>query len=171
MNIKNIILIILFLLNLGVSQAQDFLNNEENPFRVKPVVSLLVSGEDMSAALDALDKALILSKSVQVINILIVVKGEKAISFSSALSDGSSEEEISLPPAVKGVTPELERLKYYIQELKLYNASSNDNASIITRLRLSYSPTWIVRYEGQDYVYEGYKNISKYFTKNGEFNY
>ena len=37
------------------------------------------------------------------------------------------------------------------------------------KLDLRYSPTWIVRHMGKDYVYEGYHDPSRWFDRDGQF--
>lgn len=133
---------------------------------VKPLVSLIVSGEDMPRAMEALDKARQLSRKVKVVNVMLVVKGDKAISMVSDLTaDRSGADKVPLNSTASS------GLKAAMDELGLVSSDGSMESQVFSRLRLSYSPTWIVRHEGKDYVFEGYSDISRYFTGDGQFSY
>ena len=40
---------------------------------------------------------------------------------------------------------------------------------LLKNLHIQYSPTWVVRYQGKDYIYEGLGSISRYFSSQGQF--
>ncbi|MCB0325613.1 MAG: hypothetical protein KDD69_18655 [Bdellovibrionales bacterium] len=40
---------------------------------------------------------------------------------------------------------------------------------VLGRWNLTYSPTWIVRHRGRDYVFEGFSNPNQLFNREGEF--
>ena len=41
---------------------------------------------------------------------------------------------------------------------------------VFQNLDVRYSPTWIVRHRGRDYIFEGFNDPSRWFSKQGEFN-
>ena len=132
-------------------------------YSVKPLVSLILSGENSVHALEVLEKAKNLSKKVKIVNVLLVASTEKTSKIASSL-DGEADE---LNP-IKASSEEL-AFKEVFDSLKLTNSEISVQSSVFLRLRLSYSPTWIVRHQGKDYVYEGFQDISNYFTSDGNF--
>ncbi len=45
----------------------------------------------------------------------------------------------------------------------------DDAEKILTDLGIEFSPAWIVRYHGKNYIYEGVDSIAKYFGTGGQF--
>jgi len=61
------------------------------------------------------------------------------------------------------------RVTRLIKEMGFKSPSQENADEIIARLGVKYSPVWIVRYDGKDYVYEGNYNPSRLFTRDGKF--
>lgn len=136
-------------------------------YTVKPLVSLIVSGENSAHALEVLQKAKNLSKKVKIVNILLVASTEKTAKIASSLTSSLDGEVDELNP-IKASSEEL-AFKEIFDSLRLTNSEISVQSPVFLRLRLSYSPTWIVRYQGKDYVYEGFQDISNYFSSDGNF--
>ena len=56
-----------------------------------------------------------------------------------------------------------------LDELGLKNKGSIDFEEMLGKFNVGISPSWIIRHEDVDYVYEGINNPSKLFTGKGEF--
>ena len=137
------------------------------------VLSLVVSSEDTEMLEKCLQKLAWLAKNrnVKVGNVYIV-----GLRNVAKLAD---PETVSSHP---GVTQEanskpwgqLSKL-WFDKNYKLLSDAGFANHEIIQtqrlfdRLDISYSPTWVVRHLGRDYILEGYTDPSRYFTKDGEF--
>lgn len=51
----------------------------------------------------------------------------------------------------------------------LGSSTMEDADSVARKYKINYSPTWIVRYQGRDYVFEGLKSPQSLFTSEGNF--
>lgn len=54
-------------------------------------------------------------------------------------------------------------------ELSLSQSGMEDPSIVLKKYDIKSSPTWIVRYKGKDYVYEGLKNPERLFNTQGQF--
>jgi len=150
--------------------AGDFFSgSKDSPFSVSPVVSLVVNGSDSSHLSQALSNAVNLSRKVPVRNLLILYQGDQVEALSyhpETVTEAESESDFL--KQFKFTPPQNPYAKYF-KDLKLYTSSIKAEDTLLDRLRINYSPTWIVRFEGRDYVYEGYQDISKMFSREGGF--
>ena len=132
----------------------------------KPLVSVLISAKDRSHVADILSEVKKLSKNVPVVNVAIAIPGDEILDLS-ALENSKAN---------SSSTNNLDKLNSIIDlksldGLGLTRTKIKYDESLIKRLRLSYSPTWIVKYRGEDYIFEGYRSISNHFTRTGNFEY
>lgn len=152
----------------NIDPSGDFFSGRNNsPFSVSPVVSLVVNGSESSHLSQALSNAVSLSRKVPVRNLLILYQGDQVEALSyhpEIMADDGSD----ILKQLKYTAPQNPYTKYF-SELKLYTSSIKADDTLLKRLRITYSPTWIVRFEGKDYVYEGYQDISKMFSREGGF--
>ena len=152
----------IFFNDLTLSRAEEEIIDR---YTVSPIVSVIVSAENGAHAIDVLQKSVQLSKKVKIGNVLLVTSAEKAAKLSSVFSAETNDVYLMQSSSAERA------LAQSISALKLAQTEVSVQSPVMKRLRLSYSPTWIVRFEGKDYVFEGYQEISKYFTADGKFTY
>lgn len=61
------------------------------------------------------------------------------------------------------------RIKELIRDIGLGDAQVTDVSTVAQQMDVSFSPTWVVRYQGRNFVYEGLTSPAKLFTANGVF--
>ncbi len=137
---------------------------------VKPVVSVIINADNSKHAFETLNAVVNLSKKVKVTNIVMAVKKDRLYDFAPVLTSiyGEMPEKFLKKPRQEMLSQSYEK---YFDSLNLYGSTIKFDPVLISRLSLTYSPTWVVRYRGKDYIFEGYGDISKYFTRDGSFNY
>lgn len=147
-------------------------------YKNNSVVSLIVSGEDKEHLTDSLRKVKLLkNKSVLIGDIIITggllfgnLNNNQSKNFISNAKLSSS----AIPPSAKEIIKEMvlpSDLENISTELNLSEQSSIDIEPIIDHFEITTSPTWIVRYKGKDYVFEGNFDITRYFSSDGIFNF
>ena len=57
----------------------------------------------------------------------------------------------------------------YLQEAGVVSDRVIESRRILKRLGIENSPTWVVRYKGKDYVFEGFRDPASLFSKDGTF--
>ncbi|HMO16596.1 MAG TPA: hypothetical protein PKA63_02210 [Oligoflexia bacterium] len=168
----------------GISSAEEknenlkedfFSNSFDSPFKVSPVVSVVISGTNDSHIKEVLSSAVSLSRKVPVRNVVIIANAEDMQRFSAHQEEAFRTGELSV---TKEQQEMLEKLKVqipknpflgYFRDLKLMPSGFKSGDKLKERLRISHSPTWVVRFEGKDYIYEGYPNIARMFDAKGGF--
>lgn len=143
-------------------------------YRSHAVVSLVVSGVDDRALTQALEELKRLQdRGVQI--------GEIVVSGGRYIADLNATEVTTDPPVTEDLSVEEAKIRKAARRKKvshLTRLSQNldlgigepiDVTPILARLGVKYSPTWVVRYHGRDYVYEGMENPSTLFSKDGLF--
>ena len=145
-----------------------------NYYRSHSVISLIVSGIDEKQLGYALSQLPQLQQRGVQIGEVIVTSGKYAAEVNVA--DRSIE-----PPAADGLTPEENKVRSAFLNKKLSPLGSLaksiglgiaepvDLTQILKRLSVRYSPTWVVRHHGVDYVYEGIDSPLRLFSKDGRF--
>ena len=132
----------------------------------KSVLSLIVSGSDAkhlkrhTAKLDWMVK----HRNVKVGNVFIV--GMSGVGGTLARARGRKK------PSTRTLAPGKAWLEHNYQQLSNIGLDNYEvvlNEKLFDRLDLHYSPTWVVRHLGRDYVFEGYTDPVHFFTKKGEF--
>ena len=65
----------------------------------------------------------------------------------------------------------LQQLPRALEILQLGSASGGGTSAeeLLKTLSIENSPTWIVRYHGKNYIYEGVDSIARYFNRQGQF--
>ncbi len=126
------------------------------------VLNVIVDGRDQEHLADVLDILADLKKRKVLVGDIIVV-GDTGAELSargivSLSSNGKG------PPVTKR-TP----LGEVATELDLSHGTRTSAAALMAQYRVRYSPAWIVRYAGKDYIYEGMKDIRRMFTRDGQF--
>ncbi len=56
-----------------------------------------------------------------------------------------------------------------LEDLGLKDESYQNARDVIRALEITYSPTWVVRHQGRDYIFEGFQNPSDFFDAQGGF--
>ncbi|MFN8391352.1 MAG: hypothetical protein U0136_13770 [Bdellovibrionota bacterium] len=151
------------------------------------IVNLVVSGTDTEGLVKALGELSELKKRNVLIGRIIVVGGENFALLNGATSSRGTElavfsqlrdqlrtmgKDLSLNDFYRlkdaiGVSTEVPRLA---AEIELGTPRGVGNIQeILDALQIESSPTWIVRYHGKNYIYEGVTEVSRYFTKQGQF--
>ena len=138
------------------------------------VISLVVDGNNRDHVFETLKRLYLLRESTHVAIGRVVVIGTGShlqdIEFPQdrrALSKSGDPGSVIEPPRAEDGKP-----SYYAKLKKLMNlipSSSESGAEIIERFHLKYSPSWIVRYHGQDYVFEGDFDPASLFSSGGKF--
>jgi hypothetical protein len=160
-------LIILQSSKVAHSANEDFLGKDkDSEFYVSPVVNVVISGDNYRHVEEVLEHATMLSKKVPVRNIVIVhkLKGIEHLTQNIDLADDENKR-VYGTPGKNTQNP----FSAYLKELKLTEFEVKPAQEIINRLGIKSSPTWIIRFEGKEYIYEGYTNISTMFTRDGSF--
>jgi hypothetical protein len=131
-------------------------------YRNHSVVSLIVSAADRPALFSALrDLTILRQRGIQI--------GEVFISGGPLMNSFFTADEAKFPAAGKEISKRDRELDRLIADIGLVDGSIEDLESALSRLNISSSPTWIVRYHGKDYVYEGFERASPLFTRDGNF--
>jgi len=151
------------------------------------VVSVIVRGENAGHLYDVLSEIKRLQdKQVLLGNVIVVgrgnigqldpatapmLNGPKAYqNFRDAMrSIGKdlSPEEFETAKRQLGINPALSQMA---ADIKLGSGALTEDAEkLLTDLGIEYSPAWIVRYHGKNYIYDGVTAISKYFANGGQF--
>ena len=154
---------------------------------VKSVVSLLVSAENENLTGKYIDEMSRLRKIPGVTGGQVVVIGlsDRRMTKATAMLKGLED------PVLKAKMPKLLGLKRkrgrealpqtdfsvlplpldtrLISSYGLKEVGFADAKKILKHLGVAHSPTWIVRYKGEDHLFEGRESISGYFTADGDF--
>jgi hypothetical protein len=122
------------------------------------VLSLVVSGEDgghLKESLEALKK---LKKSGVLIGEILVIGNEP-----SPLLSGKK------PVKGKNYLRQTDKILLELESEDGLDSSMVNAQAVVDRLNIKYSPTWVVRYRGKNYIYEGLRSPARLFTSRGEF--
>ncbi len=130
----------------------------------KAAVSVIVDGKNYTHVRDVIEEAKMLSKKVPVRNLLLIQK-------MPDLSSIPNKKELSTAEQMKiqAETNALQKNMEEVRNLNLEQSEGKSDLSLLKTLRISYSPTWVVRYNGRNYIYEGHRSIDQYFTSKGIF--
>ena len=60
-------------------------------------------------------------------------------------------------------------LEQYAAEAGVSSQEVLDSEKVFSRLKITNSPSWVVRHRGADYVLEGFTDLTKLFNEKGEF--
>ena len=119
------------------------------------VTHLIVSGTDPEHLADALEEVEKLVKKNVAIGKIFVIGAEGFSWF-----DGTPDQ------------PKVDRSRASGTAAKLGLGSGTavgKPQELLKNLDIQNSPTWVVRYQGKDYIYEGFGSISRYFSSQGQF--
>jgi len=159
----------------GSPEENFFSSSDNSPFKVSPVVSVIISGTSDAHVSEVLSTAIGLSRKVPVRNVAIIANGNDMQRFSAqdastsgATDAGITQEQRAMLDKLGAQLPKSPFAGLF-KELKLVTSEMKGGDQLKERLRISYSPTWVVRFEGRDYIYEGYPNISRMFDAKGGF--
>ena len=136
------------------------------------VVSLVVSGADNAHMLAQLRKLSELKqkKGVALGRIVIIGGGDNlsqtAVYAPPNMNASVLEDPAALRKALRVSSTEFGEL---CSALDVETAPQVDADAILSHFDISFSPAWIVRYQGRDYVFEGSTDISRNFTNDGRF--
>lgn len=144
------------------------------------VVSLVVSGKDRDALLDALRDLSVLLKRKVLIGSVIINGGLHFAALRPDIEELRSSFKKVDPKIISKLPTSLlylykdmlgpSEFKDIAQEIKLDGAQYVNIEDIIKKFNLTFSPAWIVRYKGKDYVFEGQADIKNFFSADGKFN-
>lgn len=105
------------------------------------VLSLVVNGKDEQHLSEALNEISKLKNRGVLVGDVMIIGGPKDLNKLSALTKNAGLDS---------------------------NLMENAQA-VVDKLEITNSPTWIVRYRGKDYVYEGLRSAQGLFTSQGQF--
>ncbi len=145
--------ILSFLFILILSSSPVLADND--PFSSPTVVYVIASGSNLNHVREVVDNTVRLSAKVPIRSFTLVQK------LSEISATATDDKESSIKSYDSAISP--------IKQLGLEETSTDSSLTTVKELRLSYSPTWIVKANGREYVYEGYQDISKFFTRDGIF--
>ncbi len=165
---------------LSKQQSSGFLSSgsqakKADPYAPKPVLSLIVNGKREDHLSNALRKLSWLAKhrDVKVGSVLIAgrhasdEKSRQRVLAQVMDKDGRQKQRVT--DSVAGRMAVGPQVYPYIEEVGLSQYEVIESRKVIERLNITYSPTWIVRHLGRDYIFEGYQNPIVLFDKNGGF--
>ena len=148
--------------DLGGSESKE-------SYTPKSVLSLIVSGADTEHLSRHTRKLSWMAKhrNVKIGNVFIV--GMSTIGAS--LSDEKGKKQRSRRSSKKVLPSKVWLEKHYaeLSEAGLGNYEMVQADRLFDRLDINFSPTWVVRHLGRDYLFEGYNDPVHVFTKKGEF--
>ena len=151
------------------------------------VVSVIVRGEDSDHLFDVLSEIKKLQEKQVLLGNVIVV-GRKNIGQLNPASEAGisgpaayqkfrdamrsvgqdlTPEEFERARKQFGINPALSNLAGEVQLGT--GAITEDAEKLLTDFEIEYSPAWIVRYHGKNYIYDGVTAISKHFAAGGQF--
>lgn len=152
--------------------------NYTNWYKNNSVVSLIVSGEDKEHLIDALKQIKVLKEKNVLIGEILVVGGfsfgdlNNNIKGNTDLKNKISSNAGRLSPEALNFLNQIaapSELPELAQKLNLGESTFAELAPIIAHYNISLSPSWIIRYKGQDHIYEGNFDITRFFTADGQF--
>jgi hypothetical protein len=147
-------------------EPQFLVKDTKSPYYVSPVVNVIISGEDSRHVIETLERAVILSRKVPVRNVLIVTTFKDLYKYQTNLDDIVSRVGGNVPAG--HALPE-NSFTAFFKDLKLSRTEVKPVQEVENRLGIRNSPSWIVRFEGKEYIYEGYTDIGNMFSKEGIF--
>lgn len=147
-----------------------------NWYRDHAVVSLVVSGDDRAHVVDALAKLYVLRDRHVAIGQVVIIGGSAASELQTGGIRRPSANDVSRLKAAKNpaeifatVPVEPTELSVIGKKLELEDGHPADGKAIIERLGITYSPAWVVRYHGEDHVFEGDVDPKRLFAADGRF--
>jgi len=133
--------------------------------RPKVAVSVIVDGANLNHVREVVGEAKALSRKVPVRNFLLIQKMPDMSSMSQDNAKISPSEQQRIQDNVQIMQSAMEEVRI----LNLEKSEGMTDLSLLDKLRISNSPTLVVRYKGKNYIYEGYGSIDRYFTNGGDF--
>jgi len=142
----------------------------------KATLNLVVAAKPAGHALKHIERLAEVKKRYGItIGQVAIVGADKSFPFFSTPIKGTPKRIKN--PGPKGRALQLKKmgvqsspLQRAIKKLGLTQKSTGNTADeLLTRLKTSSSPTWIVRFQGNDYVFEGGFHPREFFNKRGYF--
>lgn len=129
------------------------------------VVSLIVDGKDLRHLNEVINEAKALSRKVPIRNLLLIEQMPDLSQMSNDSVKNSPAEQKKIQLSTQHMQAGMES----VRALNLEQSEGKTDLSLLDKLRITNSPTWIVRHKGRNYIYEGLPSIDRYFTANGNF--
>ena len=149
------------------------------------VVDVFVNGQDYEHLAQVLRDVKALVKKQVLIRAVVVVGDDNATHLDSEQPRREEDraailQKLKTMPLSAAEARELSRAMGHIQEtVRLEKAAFElglivDSpvgglADLFSRLKVENSPAWIVTYHGKQYVYDGYKSVTQFFSEDGTF--
>lgn len=131
----------------------------------RTVVSVVVDGGDIRHVQEVVSEAKKLSSKVPIRNLLLIQKLPTTPKITAEKTQLNPAEQEALTKNMQ----QMQQTMNLVKELQLDQAQGANDLKVLDRLRISYSPTWVVRHKGRNYIYEGYQSIDKFFSNSGIF--
>lgn len=131
----------------------------------RAVVSVIVDGKNLNHVREVVGEAKKLSRKVPIRNLLLIQKMPDV----GAMTKDSTKISPELQQRAQKNMQEMQMTMEEVRVLNLERSEGKYDLSLLEKLRITNSPTWVVRYKGRNYIYEGYTSIDRYFTNNGDF--
>ncbi len=141
-------------------------------YKEHAVLSLVIDGRDRNHLLENLSKLAELRKKKRVaIGQIVIVGGGQNVAESEVIASGNVSARVVEDPAELRKSLRVVSTPFgdLVDALKVSSTQTIDGGTILSHFDLTSSPAWIVRYQGQDYVYEGPTDIARLFTVDGRF--
>lgn len=153
---KLLIVFSLLTIPLNYSHADD------NP---QAVVSLIVDGKDLGHLNEVINEAKSLSRRVPIRNLLLIEQMPDLMKLTNDSIKSNPSDQQKIQESTQHMQAGMEAVRI----LNLEKSEGKSDLSLLDTLRITNSPTWIVRYKGLNYIYEGMPSIERYFSPKGEF--
>ncbi len=134
----------------------------ENWYKDHAVLNLVVNGDNEKYLIDRLAELKKIRDTLGIPIGFVVVVGSGAHLLDVEIGTEAN-------PIPSGTPPKPTPFAQAKANLSLRNSELHPGADILNRLKISYSPAWIVRYHGDDYVFEGTSAPLNLFPGNGKF--
>jgi hypothetical protein len=160
----------------------DYLKWHEN----HAVLSLVVSGKDKGALIDSLEKLYSLKQRKVLIGDIVIIGGNN-MNVMIPFQKEESVTPLQLTEALRkmgisdrAVYEQVLRINAKRQSQQMSDSAiatklqpgpprAVNSKQLFKKFNLKYSPAWIVRYRGTDYVYEGSVDPRRFFAADGTF--
>lgn len=149
-----------------------------NWYKNNSVLSVVVSAENKEELLEVFDELKGLRKKNVLIGKIVLIGAKYLYLINADYDEIMKNMKQNAAQFQKGaasnkeLVEQLTEIKYFSdikQEMNLPDAANYNPEALFKKFDITYSPTWIVRYQGKEFVYEGRSNIKRLFTNDGQF--
>ncbi len=161
--------LLLAVLFLSVAASQTLAAAQEAP---GTTLSLIVSGDNLDEAKQHFEKLawLVRNRHVQAGSVYVVGLGSIEQRLDSAESAPPLQQVLGGEAPVGANSVNIVPGYQSLVEAGVADYNARHVRELFQKLDITYSPTWVVRHLGRDYIYEGIADPKRLFTQDGAFN-